>query len=306
MDWNDIKLLIAVERAGSFAGAAAALQVNAATVSRRVADLEQVAGTRIFRRTSVGASLTASGAQLLNRALKVEGEVIDFERVLRGLRLHAPRQVSVMASEGVITYLLTPLIARQRWGPLGIAGDQLNLDLPPIRTVVLGSPEKVDIRIDWTTPEGTPMARRDDRVRKVAEVRFTAFHSRGYGATSSAPAVSRFEDLRRHRLLTLNQYEWFRTDKSLEPWNRLMQSAEQPVTSADNSAILGLMTVNGGGISLLPTYSRLYSDLLCPMDIALPKMRANLWLVAGQDDLKDPVVRSCYDALGKAFAAFEW
>ena len=306
MDWDDIKLLITIERAGSFAGGAVALGINPATVSRRVAYLEQVAGTRIFRRMATGAVLTAAGAQLLHRALKVEGEVAEFERVLRGLRLHAPRQVSVQASEGVITYLLTPLIARQPWGPLGIAGDRLSLDLPPIRAVQLGANERPDIRIEWTTPESIPSARPDDRIRKVAEIKFAAYFSQGYATASSRPPLARFEDLSRHRLLTLDQYDWFQTEASLGQWNRLAQSAEACATSANNSAILGLMTVNGGGISLLPTYAGMYSDLLRQADISLPKMCADLWLVASNEDLKDPVVRSCYDGLGRAFAEFEW
>lgn len=305
MDWDDIKLLIAVERAGTFSGAATALGINTATVSRRIAALEQVARTRIFRRTTTGSTLTASGAQLLHRALKVEGEVVEFERVLRGLHQHAPRQISVQASEGVITYLLTPLIARQAWGPLGIAGDRLNIDLPPIRPVPLGATERPDIRLIWATPETMPSARPDDRVRKVAEVMFAPYFSQAYAAATH-PSLERFEDLSRHRLLTLEQYDWFPSEASLGSWNRMVRSVQAGATSANNSAILGLMTVNGGGISLLPTYSEMYSDLLRRLEIKMPSMQADLWLVSGGEDLKDPVVRSCYDGLGKAFAAFDW
>lgn len=64
------------------------------------------------------------------------------------------------------------------------------------------------------------------------------------------------------------------------------------------------MTIQGSGMSLLPTYSVMRSDLLRPVDTAMPDMGADLWLVAGV--LKDSIVRGCYDALGRAFAALDW
>lgn len=306
MDWNDIKLLVLIERTGSFAGAAAALNVNSATVSRRVSSLEHVAGARLFRRMPTGAVLTASGAQLLRQALRVEGEVKDFERVLRTVNQHAPRLVSIQASEGVITYLLAPLIARQNWGPLGTVARQINLDLPPIRTVTLEAEEPVDIRILWSSPEHFPPARPTDRIRKVASVKFVPFVSENYSRGQALSEPRRFEDLAHHPLLTLDQYAWFQTEQSMRPWHDLTVGQQRGLTSAKDSAVLGLMTVNGGGISLLPTYSVMYSGLLKPLDVAVPEMRADLWLVAGEEDLKDPVVRGCYDMLGRIFTAFEW
>jgi DNA-binding transcriptional LysR family regulator len=306
MDWNDIKLLIMIERAGSFAGAAAGLGINPATVSRRIADLEHSAGTRLFRRTPVGASPTTACQRLLRQALKVEDDVNDFEILLKSFSKYCPRHVSIQASDGVITYLLSPLIARQRWGPLGIAAASMSIELPPIRTVPLGKKEDVDIRLLWSPPERIPDTLPTDHIRKVANIKFAPFFAKSYVSPGQSPSLERFEALADHSLLTLSQYDWFKTNGSFENWHELIRGARKEVTSVADSAILGLMTVNGGGISLLPTYSVMFSDSLRPVDIAAPGMHADLWLVAGEEDLKDPVVRECYNTFGKVFAAFKW
>ncbi|WP_029010100.1 hypothetical protein [Azospirillum halopraeferens] len=66
------------------------------------------------------------------------------------------------------------------------------------------------------------------------------------------------------------------------------------------------MTLAGGGISLLPTYSTMYSDQLRLLDVVSPTMVANLWIISGDEDLRDLPLRMAYDAIVKAFASFEW
>ena len=48
LDWNDLRYVLAVARAGSAAGAARALGVSHTTVLRRVQALEQGVGTALF------------------------------------------------------------------------------------------------------------------------------------------------------------------------------------------------------------------------------------------------------------------
>lgn len=305
MDWNDVRILVEISRTGSFAGAAAVLGISKPTVSRRVSDLEQMAGARLFRRHPAGADLTPAGADLLQRALKIEVGMKEFEQALRGLGRSGNRVVTIQASEGVASYLLAPLIARQALGPLGLAAQRVGIDLPTIRLLPVGSQEVADIRIVWSAPENAPAGRASDKVRKLASIRFVPFFSTAYAKNAPEEPIQ-FEQLTRHKLVTLNDYQWFQTDRSLGAWNHLVAGAEAGVIPMAWTSMMGHLTVEGAGISLLPTYSTLYTELIRPLPITTPPMLADLWIVAGEEELRDPAVRQCYSALGTVFSAFDW
>ena len=50
VDWNDLKYLLALKRAGTLAGAARALSVDHSTVSRRLVALEEAIGSQLLQR----------------------------------------------------------------------------------------------------------------------------------------------------------------------------------------------------------------------------------------------------------------
>jgi DNA-binding transcriptional LysR family regulator len=64
IDWDDLRMLISVARAGSLAGAAGALGSHRSTVLRRIERLEARLGLRLFDRTPQGLVLTAAGERV--------------------------------------------------------------------------------------------------------------------------------------------------------------------------------------------------------------------------------------------------
>lgn len=305
MDWNDIKVLIEVAKAGSFTGASTALGISQPTITRRVAAVEAAAGARLFRRSTTGVELTEVGRDLMHRAAKVEASIQDFEASLRDAGHRLQRRVLVQASEGVSTYLLMPLITGQSYGPLGGLARRIGIELPAIELMPPHSPERSDIRIVWTAPEDLPHGHASDRAKKLASIRFVPYGSDAYAATARAP-INRFEDIGRHAVITLRDYEWFRTGESLLAWNWAVDAAGAAAVTTGWSSSVVQLTGSGGGIGLLPTYAPMYSNLLKPLDVACPSMQASLWILSGEDDLKDPTIRKCYDAISKAFGNFKW
>ena len=79
LDWNDLKFLLAVHRKGSLAAAAKSTGVTKATVSRRLAALEQAAGARLFDRKPTGVVLTAAGRELTIAAEQMGRALDDVE-----------------------------------------------------------------------------------------------------------------------------------------------------------------------------------------------------------------------------------
>ena len=84
MDWDDLKVLLALSRRGSARGAAQTLGVSNSTVTRRLDDMELKLHSRLFDRTPDGYRLTAAGEQLLPTAEQVEELVMAAERKVTG------------------------------------------------------------------------------------------------------------------------------------------------------------------------------------------------------------------------------
>jgi DNA-binding transcriptional LysR family regulator len=70
--WDDLRLLLAVGRRGSFLGAGRALGLATSTLSRRLTALERSVGAVLVERRADGARLTDAGRRLAAAAEDVE------------------------------------------------------------------------------------------------------------------------------------------------------------------------------------------------------------------------------------------
>jgi DNA-binding transcriptional LysR family regulator len=76
MNWDDIRVFLAIARAGHILGAARRLRLNHATVARRLTALEAALQTKLFVRRPSGCSLTDEGERLLPHAERMESEML--------------------------------------------------------------------------------------------------------------------------------------------------------------------------------------------------------------------------------------
>lgn len=84
MDWDDLKVLIAISRKRSARGAAQLLGVSNSTVTRRLDELERDLGSRLFDRTPEGYRMTQTAENLLPTAEHVEELLLTAQRQLTG------------------------------------------------------------------------------------------------------------------------------------------------------------------------------------------------------------------------------
>src|SRR5258705_11216533 len=81
MDWNDVRVFLAVARQGSMRAAGRALGLSQPTIARRLAALEATfGGQTLFDRLPEGLHLNAAGEQLVPAAERVEDAVLTLER----------------------------------------------------------------------------------------------------------------------------------------------------------------------------------------------------------------------------------
>ena len=84
MDWDDLKVFLALSRKGSARAAAQLLGVSNSTITRRLDDLELSLQSRLFDRTPDGYRMTANAEQILSTAEHVEELVLAAERQISG------------------------------------------------------------------------------------------------------------------------------------------------------------------------------------------------------------------------------
>ena len=109
--WDDVRVLLAALRTGSFTLAARALDADQSTVSRRIAALEESIGAPLFERTPRGPVPTELGEALRERAEAVEAELVRFADAARGSRERGVRgRVRLALTESLATHFVIPRV----------------------------------------------------------------------------------------------------------------------------------------------------------------------------------------------------
>lgn len=114
IDWNLLKSFAAVADLGSLTRAAAILGISQPTISRHIAELEQLVGASLFERGARGLSLTQAGAALVEPSRRMLAAAQAISIAAAGQNQEAAGTVRITASEITSAYILPPILARLR------------------------------------------------------------------------------------------------------------------------------------------------------------------------------------------------
>lgn len=112
MNWDDARVFLAVEREKTLRGAARTLNLDQATVGRRIAALEHALHATLFLRTSDGYVLTAAGEAALKSAEKMEYSAHKLVRRIQGTDTRLAGDVRVATTDWMALDFRIPVIAR--------------------------------------------------------------------------------------------------------------------------------------------------------------------------------------------------
>ena len=84
MDWDNVRVFLAVARGGQFVAAGKRLKLDHATVSRRIAALEATVGAKLFDRRTTGAKLTGAGERFISAAEQMESAFLHAQGEISG------------------------------------------------------------------------------------------------------------------------------------------------------------------------------------------------------------------------------
>ena len=189
MNWDDVRIFLAVARAGQILGAARRLELNHATVSRRVAALEEALNARLFRRMTTGSELTSAGERFLGVAERMESDMIAARAELDGEGDGVSGTVRIGAPDGFGVAFLAP-----RLGELTALHGGLSIQLVPVPLSFSLSRREADIAITVERPtEGRLVA------AKLVDYALGLYASRAYVERHGIPRTA--DGLASHRLV---------------------------------------------------------------------------------------------------------
>ncbi|EAR49515.1 Transcriptional regulator, LysR family protein [Oceanicola granulosus HTCC2516] len=184
MNWDDIRVFLAVARAESLTGAARALKLDPGTVGRRIARLEDELGAALFAKSPQGYALTDRGARMRDHAAGAESALraaLDEGQGEEGLT----GQVRIGAPDGCANFLLPRVCA-------AIAADNPALDIQVLSLprVVNLSRREADMAITVSAPEAGRLT-----VQKITDYHLHLARHRDLPPGPDAPVVGYIPDM---------------------------------------------------------------------------------------------------------------
>jgi len=85
MDWDNTRIFLGIYRAGTLRGAAALLDIDQATVGRRLNAMEKALNAKLFLRTPSGYVATPAGEIACRSAMQMEEAALQLEREMSGI-----------------------------------------------------------------------------------------------------------------------------------------------------------------------------------------------------------------------------
>jgi molybdate transport repressor ModE-like protein len=289
--WDDLKLFLAVHEHGSLSGAARALKLGQPTLSRRIAELEEVVGEALFERKSQGASLTAAGQKLLPAAQSMAEWANEAEISVKK-QTHLPEgKVRIAAPPGIAYEVVVPLAAKIRK-----QYPQIQIEvLSGVEILNLGRGE-ADLSLRTQKPGDADLVCMDE-VSGAMRV----YVSKSYGAKLSPhPSMADLD-----WICWSTSYDGFRTEQEL----RALIPNFKPAFTSDDFIVQMAACKAGLGAMILPQAMHRYAGLgelnaLQELDIDLgPSAVGTLYLVCHKRHRHLPKVQLVMDFIFGEFAS---
>jgi molybdate transport repressor ModE-like protein len=235
MDWSDLKLVLAICRAGTLSGAAKSLAINYTTVFRRINAIEKNLEVRLFDRQPSGYVMTEAGEAIKRSAERIDEEVMALSRELLGKDLRLQGSIRITAPEGVALRLLSPHLA---------AFCQKHPDIT-IDLIATSSPLRLSQREADLAVRVTNKPPENYIGRKICRCRFGFYASPDY--------------LQRNQGLPLDQHLWVMSEDSFEfspfpTWRKKFHPKSRVIFSSNNTLAVIDAAKRGLGMTPLPCF----------------------------------------------------
>jgi DNA-binding transcriptional LysR family regulator len=277
--WDDFRLVKSIAESRGLTGAAEMLGVNHSTVFRRLGQLEETLGVKLFERHRTGYALTTAGEEMTALAERMDLEVAAFSRRLAGQEITPAGELRVTTNDSLLVHLLTPIFGR-----FCEAHPEIRLD------IVLGNPalnlskRDADVAIRATDdPPETLVGRR------IATIAWAI-----YGQAKRFPEPGKVD------LLDLYAHRWVSLGENLGSLKvtRFVNEHVPPERIVYRvNTVLGLSEAIGEGIGVgaMPSFIADANPALVRLTPPREEFSAGLWLLTHPDLRQSARVRAFMD-----------
>ncbi|OSQ47701.1 LysR family transcriptional regulator [Thalassospira alkalitolerans] len=170
MDWDRIRIFLAVARHGQILAAAKQLGLNHATVGRQLTALEKELGTKLVERRTTGSELTKAGKALMGAAEAAESAFLQVGNSFSNTSESITGTVRVGVPDGLGNYFLARELA-------GFAADHpdLVIQLVPLPRTFSLSQREADIAITLDRPKQGRLV-----IRKLTDYTLSVYAAHSY------------------------------------------------------------------------------------------------------------------------------
>lgn len=268
MDWDDLRIFLAVARAESLSGAGKNLRIDPATVGRRIARLEMTLTARLFTKTPQGYALTEDGQRLMDPALAAEAAFAAASDSLHAGDEGLTGQIRLGAPDGSANYLLPKVLTQ-----ISVENPGLEIQLVALPRVFNLSKREADMAIAVSRPETGRLT-----VQKLTDYRLHLAASRDYLAQN--PPITRREDLKSHRIVGYISDMIF--DKELDYLGEFGTSA--PDISSNSVSVQTQLMRAGAGVGMVHDFVMPFAPELVQVLPEALALTRSFWLVRHADD----------------------
>lgn len=267
MDWDDLRIFLAVTRAESLSGAGRRLGMDASTVGRRIARLEQAVGATLFAKTPQGYVLTAEGGRLVGpaeaaeKAAQAAAEATRREAGISG-------QLRIGAPDGCANYLM-PQVARD----LCAAHPGLEVQIVALPRVVNLSKREADMAIAVSPPDTGRLT-----VQRLTDYHLHLAAHRDY--LREHPPIRDIADLRAHRMIGYIPDMIF--DRELD---YLSETGVETATISSNSVSVQMQAIRAqAGMGIVHDFAMPFAPELQKVLTDRIALTRSFWLIRHADD----------------------
>lgn len=264
MNWEDLKHFIAVAEAGSLSGGARKTGVSAATIGRKIGQLERDLGVSLLRRSAGGITLSRAGSKIFNSAQKSAEALYEIQRIAAATRASGDLPVRISATEPIVSEILAPAL------PL------LWQQLPPAKVSLIASTavasftrQEADIAVRMFRPAGDNLI-----ARRLVNIELGCFAATAYLDRRRPEKI----DIGREKLLVFDdsygeiaEVKWVR-DRGLQGAVALSSTSSRTLMQAARA---------GAGIAIAPRFLAARMGLV---EVPAPRIPTRqCWLVSHAD-----------------------
>lgn len=289
LEWSDFKVLLALARAGSVAGAAREMQVDSSTISRRLAALEESVGAQLLIRGGREFSWTSEGRAMLDAAETTEAATAAALRAVRASKVDVQGSVRVSVAPAFVQILMREMIPALR-----LAHPALSVELVGAYKRADLAKGEADIAVRMMRPEEPDLV-----ARRAFDCAWFVYAAASYLQLRGRPAT--FDELARHDLVLYAE-----NLHSAPPtrWLEAYKGSAPAVSRNDSLETAREATQAGAGIAVLPAFA---ADSVPELQRVFPdRAAANTGWVVYHESVRDTArVRVVADALVEFFHAHE-